>query len=421
MKQSLLLIIIFTLFLTPSLGQTLGQNSKIPNRENTAQINPTNPDEKQLEDLKQRFSVKYAGVFASSLWTLTHDYKSKAEVDNVMNFLQKFFTALQSNDKAQLQEIGGAKGFKDKFLEFLKSEDDAVKGFAAIVLGIVGDSVYAPPIAVFLDERDKSFTEKSVYPLVIYRGQAATALGIMGAKEYTPKIALLLKSQNDYDRSGAISALSYLGAKEYSKEIVSLLTNKDFQNAGDVSPIYFLIETGTAKDYKKELVEIMLGSLRSETTETAIYAFVRLESKENAKDIAKLLGNEFRRRSAAKALALLDAKEYEDEIAALLNDENDLVRKDALLSLGILKAKNYAGKAAELLNSKEDYVRYYAAVSLVLMGAKEYYQTAIPIIEKSHQSRTYLNEGDFHPLILERSRKIIADFKELLELAESSN
>lgn len=414
MKQSLLLIIIFTLFLTPSLGQS----SKIPNQENTAQINL---DEKQLENLKQRFSVKYAGVLASSMWTLTHDYKSKSEVDNVMNFLQKFFVALQSNDKARLQEIGGVKGFKDKFSEFLKFEDDAVKGFAAIVLGIAGDSAYASPIAVFLDERDKSFTEQFVYPAVVYRGQAATALGIMGAKEYTPKIALLLKSQNDYDRSGAISALSYLGAKEYSKEVASLLTNKDFQNVADVSPIYFLIETGTAKNYKKELVEIMLGSLRNETTETAIYAFVRLESKENAKDIAKLLSNRFRKGDAAKALALLDAAEYEDEIAALLSDENGLVRKDALLSLGILNAKNYAGKAAELLNSEKDYVRYYAAVSLVLMGAKEYYQTAIPIIEKSHQSRAYFNEGDFHPLISERSRKIIADFKELLELAKSLN
>jgi HEAT repeat protein len=417
MKQLLLLIIIFTLFLTPSSGQ----NSKITNRENPAQINQSNLDEKQLENLKQRFSVKYASIFASSLWTLTHNYKSKAEVDDVMNFLQKFFAALQSNDKVQLREIGGAKGFKDKFSEFLKSEDDTVKGFAAITLGIAGDPAYAPPIAVFLDERDKSFTEQFVYPLVVYRGQAATALGIMAAKEYTPKIALLLKSQNDYDRSGAISALSYLGAKEYSKEIADLLTNKDFQNTGDVSPIYFLIETGSAKDYKKELVEIMLGSLRSETAETAVYAFVRLESKENAKDIAKLLSTEFRKGSAAKALALLDAAKYEDEIAALLSDENGLVRKDALLSLGILKAKNYAGKAAELLNNEKDYIRYYAAVALVLMGAKEYYQTAIPIIEKSHQSRAYLNEGDFHPLISERSRKIIADFKELLEQAKASS
>lgn len=417
MKQSLLLILIFTLFLIPSLGQ----NRKTADLKNPAQINLTDPDEKQLEDLNQRFSVKYAGVFASNMWTLTHTYKSKAEVDNVMSFLQKFFAALQSNDKAQLQEIGGAKGFKDKFSEFLKSKDDTVKGFAAIVLGIAGDQAYAPPIAVFLDERDKSFTEQFVYPLVVYRGQAATALGIMGAKEYTPKIALLLKSRNDYDRSGAISALSYLGAKEYSKEVANLLTNKDFQNAGDVSPIYFLIETETAKDYKKELVEIMLGSLRSETAETVIYAFVRLESKENAKDIAKLLSNKFRKGDAAKALALLEAKEYEDEIAALLDDENGLVRKDALLALGVLKAKNYVGKAAELLNSEKDYVRYYAAVALVLMGAKEYYQTAIPIIEKSHQSRAYLNEGDFHPLVLERSRKIIANFKELLELAKSSN
>lgn len=412
MKQALLLTIIFALFLTSSSGQ----ESKSPN-----QLNSIEQNETQLEDLKQRFSVKYAGVLSSSIWTLTHDYKSKTEVDSVLKYLRKFFTALQANDQAKLQEMGGVKGFKDKFLEFLKSEDENIKGFAAIILGITGDINYAPQIAALINERDKSFTDRDTYPLVTYRGQAATALGIMGAKKYTPKIALLLKSQNNYDRSGAISALSYLDAKEYSKDVVALLTNKNIYHIGNVSPIYFLIETGTAKDYKKELIEVMLNELSSEIAEAAVYALVSLESKENARDIAKLLNREFRKGNAAKALALLDAKEYSNHIASLLNDENSLVRKDAALALGILKAKNHSSKVAELLKAKEDFVRYYAAVSLVLMQANEYYKEAIPIIEKSHQSGAYLNDGDFHPLVQDRSRQINAQFKQLLEQANPSN
>jgi len=417
MKQSLLFIIIFVLFITSCSSQ----ERKSLDQSNTTQPNSAQQPGTELEDLKQRFSVKYAGVLTSSVWTLTHDYKSKTEVDEVLKYLQKFLTALETNDEAKVQEIGGVKGFKDKFLNFLKSEDGTVKGFAAIVLGITGDVNYAPPIAALVEERDKSFTEAFTYPPVTYRGRAATALGLLGAKEYLPKIVLLLKSRNDYDRSGAISALTYLGAKEYAKDVVALLTNKDFQIVDDVSPVYFLIETGTAKDYKKELVEIMLNRFGSETSKAATYAFVRLESKENAKDIAKLLSVEFRKGDAAKALALLDAKEYSDEIALLLNDESSLVRKDAALALGILKAKNHSGKIAELLTAKEDFVRYYAAVSLVLLEAKDYYKEALPIIEKTHQSGAYLNDGDFHPLVLDKSRQINTTFKQLLEQAKSSS
>ncbi len=89
----------------------------------------------------------------------------------------------------------------------------------------------------------------------------------------------MLQSKNQYDRSGAVTALGYFGAKEYAKEVAGLLANKDFQFDDDSSPIYFLVETETAKDYKKELVQVMLGEFRSETSEAAMYALVHLEAK----------------------------------------------------------------------------------------------------------------------------------------------
>ncbi len=410
MKQALLSTIIFCLLFTVCLGQEV----KLPNQPKSIA-----PNGKQLEDLRYRFSVKYGGLFFSNMWSLIHNYESETEVDEVQEYLKRFLDALESRDEVKFKEIGGIKAFKEKFSGFLKSDDDTIKGFAAVMLGITGDTDYAPPIAALMGERDKSFTEPDTYPVVVYRGRAATALGILGAKEYTAKIALLLKSRNNYDRTGAIVALNYLNAKEYAKDIVALLVNKDFQVNDDVSPIYFLFATGTAKDYKKELAEVMLGDFGIETGKAATYAFVKLESKENAKDIAKLLNRRFRKGDAAKALALLDAKEYTDEIVLLLGDENSLVRKDAALALGVLNAKNHSSEVTKLLKAKEDFVRYYAAVSLILMEAKEYYKEAIPIIEASHQAGAYLNEGDFHALVLNKSRRIKADFKQLLEKAET--
>lgn len=410
MKRFLYSVIIFcSLF-----AVCFGQENKLSARSNAVQQNG-----KQLEDLRQRFQVKYAGVIVSNIWTLTHNYKSKTESDDALKYLQNIFAAIESKDEARFQKMGGVKAFKEKFLEFLKSEDDAVKGFAAIVLSIIGDADSVPPIAALMEERDESFTESFTHPAVSYRGRAATALGILGAKEYTAKIALLLKSQNSYDRTGAISALSYLGAKEYAKEIVAILTNKDFQHIGDVSPIYYLIETETAKEYKKELTNVMLEKFGGEPAEAAIYALVRLESKENFKDIAKLLDNEHRKGDAAKALALLNAKEYGDKIALLLDDKESLVKKDAALALGILNARTYADKVAVLLKADKDFVRYYAAVSLILLEAKEHYKEAIPIIEETHRAGAYLNEGDLHALVLDRSRQIKTNFKQLLQKAKS--
>jgi HEAT repeat protein len=82
------------------------------------------------------------------------------------------------------------------------------------------------------------------------------ALGLLGAKEYLPQMLSLLKSKNQYDHQGAITALTYFGAKEYSKDVAAILTNKEFQFDDDSSPIFFLVEMGTAHNYKKELISM---------------------------------------------------------------------------------------------------------------------------------------------------------------------
>jgi HEAT repeat protein len=346
------------------------------------------------------------------MWSLTHTYRSKEELDEVMKSLQAFLSAINA------KESDGVKTGKESFAKYLSSKDDTIKGFAALVLGITGDTAYAPSIARMLDVEDESLANEFAYPPVTFRGQAAIALSIIGTREYTPKIVKMLKSKNQYDRRGAITALGYLGAKEYAKEVVSILTDKRLKTDDDPSPIYFLNQNGIANNYKKEFVDVISDEFRSETAKAALYELVALGAKEYAPDIAKLLDRRFRKGDAAKALALLNASEYEDRIALLLSDENSLVRKDSALALGILRSKKHAPNLARLLNSEEDFVRYYAAISLVVIGASEYYKEAIPIIEETHKQGAYLNEGDFHPIVAEKAKQLIDNFKELLRNAK---
>ncbi len=406
MKHAIFTTLLAFVFVAPVIGETV-------------QPNPATLNDRELSLLKQRFFVEHAGLLSSNLWALTHDYKSLSEVDIVLNYLQGFFDALKSDDAARLNELGGAKGFKDKFLEFMKSEDGTVKGFSTIVLGIAGDRDYAPPIAALIKERDVSFDDRFAYPMVSYRGSAALALSLLGMKELAPEIALLLKSRNGHDRKGAISALANLKAAEYAKDVVSVMLSEEFEFVGDDSPVYFLIETGTAANYKKELVKVMLREIGGDDSKAAAYALVSLNSKQNLKEIASLLRNPFTKGDAAKALALSGATEYGNRIGLLLNDKDILVQKDAVIALGVLKAKRHARKVARLLTATEGFLAYYAAISLVLMEAREYYREAIPIIEKTHKSGAYLVESDFHPIVSEKSRRLDAAFRELLEKAKS--
>lgn len=357
-------------------------------------------------------------ILQSALWTLTHDYSDLKRVDEVMKTFQSYFEAFskyENKDAVPLEKLGGIDAFKNKSAEWLKDDDQAVRAFAAVILGISGDKNYAPQIAELL--KDRKYEKK---PLIIYdRGRAAMALGLLDAKNYLPQILALLKSKNQFDRQGAISALTYFGAKEYSKDVAAILTNKEFEFDDDSSPIFFLIKTETARNYKKELINVMLGEFRSEMRESAMYALVDLKAKESAPEIAKLLKDEFKKGDAAKALALLNAKEYADEIALLLKDKSGLIKSDAAIALGVLQAKNYAGEVAKLLNDKESYVHNYAATSLLLMEATEYYKTAIPIIEKPLSDKAYLTDSAFHPIVAEDSRRITERLKRNYQQSKS--
>jgi HEAT repeat protein len=360
----------------------------------------------ELRQIYLGISDKFGGHFMSEMWTLTHAYDSKEEVDLVLNYLTEFFTAVESNDHQKVERLGGARGFKDKMAAFLDSKDQAVKGFAAFMLGAARDISYAPRLVKLINDRDSTFNDRFAGDTIYYRGRAAIALGRLNANEYKADIAKLLKSMNEYDRSGAIFALAELGALEYTEEIVGILKNEKFDFPGDDSPIHFLVVTGTAAKYKNEIVSAMLTTNNSEVVESAAYALAAIGAREHAKDIARLLNVERRKGFAAKALALLGATEYADRISLLLKDKSGLVRSDAVLALGILGSKKYIPLVATcLLSDPEGYVRHYAADAVFFLEASKYYPQALAEIEDGHQG-VYLGVSNFHPFVADRAESL---------------
>lgn len=364
-------------------------------------------ERKDWDALKQRFT-KYSNYLSGNLWSLIHTYESQAEMERSLQLFESIAQAVASDDPATMKKFDGPNGFKSQLLQFMNSKDDTVSGFAAIVLAIIGDMNNAPQIAALLTRNINLQADK--YPPITVRGRAAVALSLLGAKEYTEQIVPLLRSQNDYDRSGAAMALGYLKATEHARDVVKLLLSKDLSFHDDDSAIHALFEMGVAANYKKEIAQVLSEETRWETSKTAAYALVHLEAKEYAKDIAKRLEFQIGQGDAAKALALLGAKEYASEIARLLVDENSFTREAAALSLGILGARDHAPAVAKLLKDKEWWVRMGAAKALVLMEATEDSRVALPIIAEQ-KSGAYFDVSDFNELVTEQVNDLDTRFR----------
>ncbi len=217
------------------------------------------------------------------------------------------------------------------------------------------------------------------------------ALAYVGAAEYKKDIAELLKSKNEYDRSGAAHALARLKEIEYAPEIAALLRKTDLGPWRDQSPIVALIDLGVGAKYTKEIAQALSNDFSSEVQETAAYALAHLRAREYAPQIANLLNEKYRRSSAAKALAIMGAKEYEPKIAGILDDDNDLHQSAAMLALGILGSREYADKIANLMKTKkESFVSN--AVSLLLMNSTAHAKDASEVLKKN-KSGTWTRES----------------------------
>lgn len=364
------------------------------------------PDD-DVTEIASRFRDRaHVSMLAQAMWTVTHDYADHKHMEEVVfKSFPEYMEAMEKHlqgDRAPLEKLGGIAGFREKLVLWLNDPDQAIRAFAAVIAGISRDREIIPHLVKLMNKKEGEERFSRVYD----RGRAAMALGFMRAAEYKPDILQLLKSQNEYNRSGAIAAITLLGAKENAKDVAAILTDPALRDSDDASPIYFLVETGTAKDYKKEIVASMLRPFGGEVAEAAMFALVRIRAKEHSADIAKLLTDRSKKGAAAKALALLGATEYTNKIGAMLEGADELGRADAALALGILGAKKYAPKLAAMMRG-ETFINSYAAAAIIMMDAPAYTAEATKILVDLKEKKVYLTENSFHPLVSEETAPFV--------------
>ena len=339
------------------------------------------------------------GYLGAAAWTLCHcaTEEGNRRAGKVFEVIGEYV----NGKPAAAAALGGAKGIRKGFRELLRDPDPVVRGFAAMALAVFDDRESKSEIARLLKPDPSLKNEPSVeYFARFDRSRAAMALGMMGAAEYAADLAALLKSEDGDVRMGAAQGLGHLKARAYVKEIAALL--RDDHDKARAAAAGALAELG-AREYAKDIAGLLEASGDSMVYESALRALVQHKAKGQVPEIAKLLGEEFRRDEACKALALLGVSEHAKEIAGLLDSPSPQTRMAALMSLGILNAREYEKQVAEHLQDREEYVRPDAALALVLMGSKEHAREATEAFEKE---RDYLLSYQRCRIPLEELRKL---------------
>jgi HEAT repeat protein len=172
-------------------------------------------------------------------------------MEEVLKTVQTYFEAIEKyekGDRSALNQVGGIEAFKDKLSGWLSDDDQSIRAFAAVLLGIMRDKTYAPRLATLLKQRE--LTDAHLH---YDTGRAAMALGLLGAKEYTPNLVDLLNSSNGFDRAGAAYGLGWLGAKDQAAAVARLLNDKDENvRLAAIESLEMMGATDLIKDKKQE-------------------------------------------------------------------------------------------------------------------------------------------------------------------------
>jgi hypothetical protein len=162
----------------------------------------------------------------SALRTLSTDYSDFDKVDAVMKQGSAFLGALgryEKGDPTSLEEYGGVTAFKEKCAGWLKDDEQSIRAYAAVMLGIGGDPAFAARLSEVLNPRQYQKRDSVQYD----RGRAAIALGMIGAVEYKAQLAKMLTSGEYNDRQGGALGLGFLKAKEYASDVAKLQDDKE--------------------------------------------------------------------------------------------------------------------------------------------------------------------------------------------------
>jgi HEAT repeat protein len=198
-----------------AIAHGIGQSSTTPPR---AAIERAQTTDEFLARWKDERNSKLA---LGAMWTASHSDVGPDRWEAAFQPAYLFMEAIEKGDRASL-DPKGIKAFKDRLSGMLKDDDQAIRAFAALLLGVCGDKSYANQVAVLLRPR-RATGDFPVYD----RGRAAMALGLLGAKEHTLELVSLLKSPNSFDRSGAAFGLGAMRATEHMADVARLLEDAD--------------------------------------------------------------------------------------------------------------------------------------------------------------------------------------------------
>jgi HEAT repeat protein len=362
------------------------------------------PESQELARIESRFKDDtISGILSAMSWTLAH-CASEQEAAKLSFLFEE--GGAPGGVRGAIERAGGVEAYRKKVATLLTSRDEVVRAFVAVWLGAFGDKRSVPDLLKLLRSTDlpaKHFPGMD-------RSRAAMALGLIGAKEHAREVAGLLKSESPGIRAGAALGLGYMKATEHADEVARLV--------GDKAQVRIAACAALAEMDARRQAKAIAAVLKAEwsgdpaVVPAALYALVRLRATEHAKDIAPLLRIKFLKGDAAKALALMDAREWKDEIAVLLDDADPLARSDGLLALGIMHAKGYEEKVARHLGDEESSVRPYAAWALVMMGSTKHAPRAYPLADSSRH--VFSVEGRGVTQIATR------DFRRVAERAEQA-
>lgn len=330
----------------------------------------------------------YENVLSGVMWRVMHCYST----DDWRPLLETLSKVVEAVKKDQPELLDGV---QKRLLALMDSRDDTVSGASAVILGVLGDRRVIPAIEKNLHANN---TRKTDSPEIIpptAKGEFAIALGMLDDRDAIPQIIALFERGNEYERRGAALALGYLKDRSHAKLLVDALLKRD--SFVEQPSLLSALAMMDATDFVDEIAGICTNRFCGLDTEQALFrTLVALHATHQAGRIAKHLHDDdvFAKGDAAKALALLGAKEYGPDIVRLLSDKDELVQKDAAIALGVLGDPSYAESVSRLLQAKQEYVRYYAAFALVMMNDHTHARAAVAIIDPYHAQGYHFHEGD---------------------------
>jgi HEAT repeat protein len=388
----------------------------------SAKVTPSMPlspaEQKEYEFIRKRF-LDNEHLLNGVGYTLGHSADSKDDVKAMEKVMMLYVTFFDAKQIPKLVEAGGIKGFKKELAGLLTCKDPVMRGSAAIFLGLVDDPAYNADIAKLLADKPGPVPEEIVKKHVYNfdRALAAKALGLLGAREYAPRLAELLQSKDESDRIGAAIGLGGMKDKAYAPAIAKRLSDNNERMQVKMAAVSALAELD-AVEYANVIAKL-LKDKEEEVQVAACYALARLKAKALAGNLAALLPEKFCNGHAAKALALLGAKEYTKDIVRLLEDKDSSTRCSALVALGILNAKDQVPAVVAHLQDKEPSVRAYAAVALLLMGDRTHVIEMVEAVQQDLQLIGFAKMGmdisfyfkhrlDIYPVLAERQQQLTA-------------